>query len=1167
MQCEPTTFCHGPKYSRRFSTFARYKSKSVSNTQISEQSAIAPAYPDLEGSKASAGKQLNIEVLSAGAGSGKTYTLTQRMVALLQNGVRPAGIMATTFTKKAAAELQERVRVSLLKEGMTEAANELGEALIGTVHSIGTRLLQRFAFEAGVSPLVEIIADGDEQRLFNESLSQVLTEQRIEHMTLLADRLGLTKKSIGEAYDWRRDIRNLTDVARANNFDKTILETSKLRSWSSFERLLPPVQNTDPIVWNNRLLSAIDQTVAALDANEADTTKVTRDAAEVLRQFQNQLKYRGELYWHEWVKIAKTNPGAKSRDLMEDLRQIALSHDQHPQFRDDLRGYIYLVFDIASDALHEYAQYKKKRGLIDYTDMETYVSSLLRVETVRETLREELDLLLVDEFQDTSPIQLDIFLQISQLARHSIWVGDPKQSIYGFRGAEPALMKAIIRATGGVKDENILKKSWRSRPDIVYATNAIFERAFEGMPREQIVLEPAINDEGLGFRVESETLGSTINPPPSTALHHWHFRSELDERRPPGAPWFDNCIADQVRILLERKPLIFNKKRDETRSIRPGDLAILCRSNRQCLSMADALHRAGLKAAIARNGLLETPEAKLAVACLKYLLTPSDSLAAAEILFLTGSMDLEEIVERRLQYLSENADSTLNNEPNLTTFKKLSNFTSGWGDALILDHLFALRPRTADLSASEILNLVLEELDLRRAAIQLGNPDQRLDNLDRLRRYALDYESACQRLHSAASLGGFLLWLNQLADNELDAQGSGETDDAVKVLTYHRSKGLEYPLTICHSLEQNLKEQVWGLNLVSEVEEPDLDNILGNRWLRFWVNPYADQLRNTPLEEALLQTEEWAQASRTALEEEARLLYVGLTRARDYLVFPTTVKGTGWLNRVFSHGDESIPTLDPHSDETPFYHAGMPIPIETEIVYKPKDFPETLLDESPVNYHATRQGKSPQIHLPLLIDTQHEMPPDVQPTLGDPMAWGIWLEFKGEYQPAIGKAVATFLIADDPSLAHSARLAVAQKQLQIRGVTEQVSAEHLLRQSEAFRAFLEKKFQPKKVLGKYAAESLLLNPSPTGKAGSRLLKLEADLFLETEKGWVVIAFAPFAEGMKKWKQLAIGLAPGLAWWQALKKRSDDLQSSDRLVECWVVFGLEGQGVEVGFYVS
>ncbi len=434
---------------------------------------------------------MNIEIISAGAGSGKTYTLTQRMVALLEGGVQPAGILATTFTKKAAAELQERVRLKLLETGMTEAANELGEALIGTVHSIGTRLLQRFAFEAGVSPLVEIIADGDEQRLFNESLSQVLTEQRIERMNLLADRLGLTKKSYGDSFDWRRDIRTLTEVARANNFSKKVLETSKLRSWESFERLLSPAQTTDPIVWNNRLSSAIDQTVAALEANEADGTKVTKDAIEVLKNFQTQLKFRGELHWHEWVKIAKTNVGAKSRDLMEALQNLALSHDEHPQFREDVKGYIDIVFDIATDALGEFEQYKKKRGLIDYTDMETYVSKLLRNTSVRETLRQEIGLLLVDEFQDTSPIQLDIFLQLSQLATHSIWVGDPKQSIYGFRGADPALMQAIITASGGVKDENILKQSWRSRPDIVHAVNAIFTKAFTDLPAEQVVLSPA----------------------------------------------------------------------------------------------------------------------------------------------------------------------------------------------------------------------------------------------------------------------------------------------------------------------------------------------------------------------------------------------------------------------------------------------------------------------------------------------------------------------------------------------------------------------------------------------------------------------------------------------------------------------------------------------------
>ena len=1060
------------------------------------------------------------------------------MVELLKNGVRPAGIMATTFTKKAAAELQERVRVRLLEAGMTEAANELGEALIGTVHSIGTRLLQRFAFEAGVSPLVEIIADGDEQRLFNESLSQVLTEQRIERMNALADRLGLTKKTIGDTYDWRRDIRNLTDVARANNFSKEVLKTSKLRSWEAFERLLPPMQATDATTWQNRLLSAIDQTVAALDANEADGTKTTRDAAEVLRNFQNQLKYRGELYWYEWVKIAKTSPGAKSRDLVEDLKNLALSHDEHRQFRDDVKGFIDLVFDIATDALDEYEQYKKKRGLIDYTDMETYVSHLLRVPSVRETLCRELDLLLVDEFQDTSPIQLDIFLQISRLARHSIWVGDPKQSIYGFRGAEPALMQAIIRATGGVKDENILKQSWRSRPDIVYATNAIFTRAFSEMPVEQIVLEPAWTVEGRGLKAEG-TPPSTFHPLPSTPLVHWHFRSELDEKKVPAAPWFDNCIAEQIQTLLERKVLIYNKKRTETRPIRPGDIAVLCRSNKGCLDMAEALHRAGLKAAISRAGLLETPEAKLALACLKYLLTSSDSLSAAEIILLTNEMNLEQLVGDRLEWLAFKAG---NAPPPMR---------GAWSELPFLRELNAIRPRTADLSASEILNLVLDELDLRRMAVQLGNPTQRLDNLDRLRGYALDYESACQRLHSAASLGGFLLWFNDLANSKLDYQGCGESDDAVKVLTYHRSKGLEYPVTICHNLNQNLKEQIWGINLVSEVEEPDLDNILGNRWIRFWVNPYGDQFRNTRLEETLLTTPEWAAARRTALEEEARLLYVGLTRARDYLIFPTHVKGTGWLNRVFNHGDESIPTLDPDSDETPFYHEGQPILCQTEVLYKPKDFPESLPDESPVTFHAARAGKHPVPRQSLLIDPVQETPPGFDPQFGEPVGWAPWLEFKGDYEPALGKAVHSFFIADNQKLAAAERLAAAKKQLEIRGVAEAVSPESLARQSEVFRGFLEKRFRPKEVLGKFPAE---------GWQGQRLLKLEADLFVENDELAAVVLFANFAEGMKKWRQQVQVLAPVLGWWRAMLRQTWPGKSS----QFWIVFPVEGQAVELRF---
>ncbi|MBK6950097.1 MAG: UvrD-helicase domain-containing protein [Haliscomenobacter sp.] len=156
---------------------------------------------------------MQLKIISAGAGSGKTYRLTAEMVGLLRQGVRASGIIATTFTKKAAAELQERVRVKLLQEGLTQQAEDLTHALIGTVHSLGVKLLQRFAYEAGVSPEVSIIAEEDQQILFNQSLSMVLTEARVIQMERLCDQLGLS----GNAYfDWRQEVRALTEVARGN---------------------------------------------------------------------------------------------------------------------------------------------------------------------------------------------------------------------------------------------------------------------------------------------------------------------------------------------------------------------------------------------------------------------------------------------------------------------------------------------------------------------------------------------------------------------------------------------------------------------------------------------------------------------------------------------------------------------------------------------------------------------------------------------------------------------------------------------------------------------------------------------------------------------------------------------------------------------------------------
>ncbi|NJN35498.1 MAG: hypothetical protein HC817_15790, partial [Saprospiraceae bacterium] len=124
-----------------------------------------------------------------------------------------------------------------------------------------------------------------------------------------------------------------------------------------------------------------------------------------------------------------------------------------------------------------------------------------------------------------------------------------------------------------------------------------------------------------------------------------------------------------------------------------------------------------------------------------------------------------------------------------------------------------LRRETVELSSNEILNLILEELDLRRIIAAWGNTTQRLENIDVIRKFSLQYENACNRLNAAASLGGFLLWLAQLGEREKDTQSSGTGNDAVNVLTYHKSKGLEYPIVVMGNLEQSLRDDVFGIAL------------------------------------------------------------------------------------------------------------------------------------------------------------------------------------------------------------------------------------------------------------------------------------------------------------------------------------------------------------------
>ncbi len=890
---------------------------------------------------------MSIKIISAGAGSGKTYYLTEEMSKLLRDKqVRASGIIATTFTDKSAAEIATRVRTKLLSDGLTDAANDLSNALIGTVHGLGVKLLRRFAFEAGVSPRIDIIAAEDQSHFFNLSLSRVLTLERIEKIDEIGNRFGFFSNSYSPV-DWRNMVSQLTDGARVNDFGRAELAHSKTLSVNSFLEFLKPPAATNELeaeiykmdlsIYYVRLTKLITETIEALEANGTiDTTATTKNVIEELKKIRRKLGQIEGLEWYELLKISKLKSGVKSKELLFDVQQLATAHLFLPAFHLDIKMFIEEIFDISADALEEYDHFKRTRGLIDYTDMEVQVNRLLDNSDVREALRAEIDLLLVDEFQDTSPIQLEIFLKLAKIAKQSIWVGDPKQSIYGFRGAEPRLMQAIINKYGVGE---ILDTSWRSRGDIVRLTNAIFCKAFaEEMPISHIAL-----------RENPKILEPT---PPQYALQYWHFHSE----KKVTVSWTADAIAQAIKELLleskEGKNLIYSKGESIARPAREGDIAVLCRKNSQCRDIAKALHTVGIKAAIAQTGLLDTTEAKLTFALLRYLLNRRDALAVAEILRIGERWTTTAILEHRLEFLESNES---------TDWK--------WANEYPLLHsINELRRETAELSPFEILNLLFEELNIRKIVTTWGNSETRLENLDILRSLAKKYEENCNKRHAAASLGGFLLYLQQLEKNKKDEQSAGKGNDAVNILTYHKSKGLEYPIVVCHNLDEKPKDGVFGLSIISETKTVDLEHLLKNRWLRFWVNPYPKTTKN-PLLDELLASERQSKLI-DIRKEDARLLYVGITRARSYVILPA-VNDTSWLNQTY-HGAAERPTLD-DANETIFEW-------EEKIIkqdYKAFYFETLPLDDATPQYSRdiepfleAKEGKN--VFVPYEIDLEKE---------------------------------------------------------------------------------------------------------------------------------------------------------------------------------------------------
>lgn len=999
----------------------------------------------------------HIHVISASAGTGKTYRLTQDVLKWLGDPChpdrRPEHILATTFTNKAADELKARIRSSLIQNGQVEQAQGVDAAMIGTVNAICGRLVGDFAFDLGLSPRLSVLDEDAAKTMLAQVVSQTATAEELTEVTNLSECFA--------DWDWQATVRTMVTKARANNMGPGELAHYADESWSSLKDVLPPATTTYSAL-KAKLHKELSRFEDATGASEVKKTQEVRQtAAELLASLE-----RGDREWALWNKIVTAAPAKADAEALAAAQELAARHICCSEFAADCEQAIRLMFSLAAKALQQFQQRKAEAGVLDFTDQEVLALELLGKEAPRRHLQERLRLVMVDEFQDTSPIQLAIFLKMAELVPENIWVGDQKQAIYGFRDTDPTLMDAVIEQIAG-KGMETLAHSYRSRKDLVDATSALFAEVFpkSGIPAKRVsITMPPDNAK------ESAGLGPVFE--------HWTFNVRNKSQE------IAALAAGIDQFLNDKDVMVREKDSGVPRPVRMGDVAVLCRGNAACDAIAAELAKLG-RASRRETGLLfDAPEVRVLLAGLRYFVDDHDSLALAELAQLTqygadGNALLKDLLKK------ERAGVLLD----LPTARRIREAAK-------------LLPVAGVLAA---FDAVSEAVQIQELCLQWGCTASGLENVDALRALAARFVVRCEGTETACTTVGFLADCADIEKRGEDAGWASARPDAVTVSTWHGSKGREWPVVILFELGSEKEANALGVHVLAR-DRIDVADPLAGRRMHFWPNPYNSRTKNAAFVEHVTNCQLSQDLAAKLQNEDLRLLYVIWTRARDRLILatkadkPATAKG----KKAKEDGEETRSQLGSGilrllSDDT-----GRPLLVRTDRHLECLKIPYSANMRQPVAMEVPAAAPVPGTWYACAERVPEYPPAHTSPssiegtaTIGTPATIGARMELRGNPEMvAIGMAVHGFLAADRPDYSPPDRLKMAETLLANWGVPTALAPQAVVTASDNLRKWIEAHWPQATWRREWPLTARLDNGS--------ILRGTADLVLETDAGFVLL---------------------------------------------------------------
>lgn len=786
-----------------------------------------------------------LSVVPAGAGSGKTHHIQECLAHWIAAGeVAPERIVAVTFTEAAAAELRERVRARLLADGRIEEALKLDQATISTIHSFGLRLLTEYAFDAGRSPSSRLLNEDEETMLVRLALAR----------TRKADVLTTDLKAFGYRYDWnsgkgaeamfRDHVLRVVDVLRAIGWAQDHRDrVADAEAWirarygetgdgqAAAEILQRAV---------TRLLAAFPHDLTSEYATSAAGRKdLQRDHVNLHRAAEGNAL---DSDWGLWQALRNLRQSKRGAPLPEGYDALAgevinaagaLVH--HPGPLNHAVAHIRALMESGEEVIVHYGDDKRETGLVDYTDMVALAHGLLeRYPQALEALAARVDCLVIDEFQDTNPIQFALLWKLRQAGVPALVVGDLKQAIMGFQGADPRLFEAL--GAQHPDTVNALTENWRSQPPLMDFINAVGAGLF-----------------GESYDVLEAKAGTS-------ALQPLEVVEFADKPKHEARAWYTGQRL--AALLADPQQRVTDTRSGKPRGLKGRDIAVLCPTNKLAAIYAEVLRRHGLKVRLQENGWLASRIVQIAWHALAYVANPGDRHAALYLAVTElGTLDLE----AGLSQLLENGCVA---EPMLA----------------LLDQVAAQGP---DRSVDTLVTATIAALGLYDVVATWPNGAQARANLLKLQGEARGFLSAEREAlarggYYGSGLPTFLAWLSarierarQDPKDKSDRQPAPRVhdEDAVEVVTWHSAKGREWPVVAVCGLDSGVGAKLPDL-AVGYQDFGALDKLLQNARIEYSPDFAAPEARERFSARLQMQAESDAR----------RPLYVALTRAREKLI-------------------------------------------------------------------------------------------------------------------------------------------------------------------------------------------------------------------------------------------------------------------------------------------